>query len=409
MVQTAELPPMQALAGPDLPLPPQVGARSRTHADALRVAEIAAMDKAEKECQNMFIKARNADRERRARAGDDVVSDAESLISVVPTRPPSPVARSPPSAVGTPPPVADQPTTFLDAATLKRLGEESHDERAKQLKLASEEEVHLEPGQVINHPFSIHLLELENQKFYTPLSLFTAEGQSVLAKSPDKVRTIRRNTLVSGEKKNLYIDVNNPLFAAEESLSVSAWLLALEKYTLFALESRSDNLFFIRMGQHFAFLKDKLASGVDFSVILELDILLRKRYRITPFKFSPSYYETELATLFSRHLASQVAAASKPILALPPQATVPHHVRPFARGRQGHPRTSSASSAVLEATLPPPARRRASPVGNPSSAGQVQITPSPISRVATLSSGLQSSAWEGGSQEWHSLCDYPKR
>ncbi|KAJ8473852.1 hypothetical protein ONZ45_g16147 [Pleurotus djamor] len=209
--------PDQAMQQVEDPAP----ARSKTHADPERMAVIAAMSIEQKVDENILISARNTIRDRiRARSQDDGdVSDNESLISIpdIPDRDDTP---PPPPRPETPPATdlwrsvlkAVSPTSLLSLLGSKRPSDLSYEERVKRLKTASVPEVSCAPGQVMVLPYCVEILELEANRSYVPLSLFTRHGQLVLADKLHQVRTVRINSSRPGERKNLFINVDSPLF-----------------------------------------------------------------------------------------------------------------------------------------------------------------------------------------------------
>ncbi|KAF9491550.1 hypothetical protein BDN71DRAFT_1433857 [Pleurotus eryngii] len=195
--------------------------------------------------------------------------------------------------------------TILGKRTLDN--EESREERIKHLKMASAPEIRRAPGQVLVLSHKTELLELEAAGMYMPLTLFTRTGELVLADHLDDVRTIRRNSK-PGEKRNLYIDVNDKRFERELDLSQEAWTFASDEMVEWARDAKSDDRLHIRFGQHFGWLKYQLADGRDFSLVRELDIKLRKEYRRQPFEFLGDIYSEELRNLSVKRLELRMAA-----------------------------------------------------------------------------------------------------
>ncbi len=306
---------------------------SKTHCNAERVAEISLLDVEEKGIENMFILARNRKKSkvRAKRLTDPEVaepSDDESVITVAsrPGTPPSTPPRTPlPTLQDTA--LASlgsaiqslSPRSLIQSILGKRAldAEESREERIKRLKMASAPEIKRAPGQVLILPHKTELLELEVAGMYMPLTLFTRTGELILADHLDDVRTIRRNSK-PGEKRNLYIDINDKRFEKELDLSQEAWTFASDEMVEWARDAKSDDRLHIRLGQHFGWLKYQLADGRDFSLVRELDIKLRKEYRRQPFEFSGDIYSEELRNLSVKHLESRMAAEMALLRSQPP-------------------------------------------------------------------------------------------
>ncbi|KAG5223276.1 reverse transcriptase/ribonuclease [Salix suchowensis] len=357
---------------------------SKTHCNTERVAEISLLDVEEKDIENMFIRARNrqklkARENRLANPDVDAPSDDESLITV-PSRPATPPTTPPQTPLPT---LRDSalaslgsaiqslsPRSLMQTILGKRTldNEESREERIKHLKMASAPEIRRAPGQVLVLSHKTELLELEAAGMYMPLTLFTRTGELVLADHLDDVRTIRRNSK-PGEKRNLYIDVNDKRFERELDLSQEAWTFASDEMVEWARDAKSDDRLHIRFGQHFGWLKYQLADGRDFSLVRELDIKLRKEYRRQPFEFSGDIYSEELRNLSVKRLELRMAAemallrSQTTSLAGPSRSTFSEPLpsrgrargfgRPFQSFQSGQarpPRTLSASSALDEDT-----------------------------------------------------------
>ncbi len=166
-------------------------------------------------------------------------------------------------------------------------------------------------GDVFNLEYSDEILELEAEREYIPLTLFTVHGREVLH---DRLHDVRRkaiNARKKGEPKKMLVDVNHTLFGREEDLGERDWNQAAEEIVEWAKTAKKGPELGERLGEHFAWLKAKLSgagpvsfSQIPFAAVLKTDIELRRLYRRTPFLFNPSFYQSTLDKHFNAFQAT---------------------------------------------------------------------------------------------------------
>lgn len=350
MVQIDLLPPAPPPAPQErLEVP---GHSSKTHCIAARVAAITQMNDEEKVVENLFIVARNRNKARLRAHGiqdpvEDELSEDESLISIdspAPSRPQTPPPRLDTLAAIGSALKALSPQSLINSILGKRQpeAEERYEDRVKRLKLASAPQIKRAPGEIMTLPHHPELLELEAARFYVPLSLFTNQGQLVLADKLSQVKTIRINSGRAGAWKQSYVDTENKLFEREDLLAQEVWSQAADEMVDWALEAKTDDIFHRRLGEHFAWLKYQLMQGREFTLIRDLDIRFRKEYRRRLFEFSAAVYSEELTRLSSIHtetrLSSELAALRAQIAHTRSAASEPPPSRPsVARFSQSFP------------------------------------------------------------------------
>ena len=282
--------------------------KSITHLDPARKKLIDAMDKDDKSLENSAIEIRNKKREKRRRdlasllatnpgATQVPISDDESLITVSSGHGKQ---RSPGSSF-----VNGLKKIFSPILRVAKRSnddpDESRDDRLKRLRGDFEPEVDMIVGDVFNLEYSDEILELEAEREYIPLTLFTVHGREALH---DRLHDVRRkaiNARKKGEPKKMLVDVNHTLFGKEEDLGERDWNQAAEEMVEWAKTAKKGPELGERLGEHFAWLKAKLSgagpisfSQIPFGAVLKTDIELRRLYRHTPFLFNPSFYQSTL-------------------------------------------------------------------------------------------------------------------
>jgi hypothetical protein len=145
-------------------------------------------------------------------------------------------------------------------------------------------------------------LRLQQYHIYIPLSLFTDHSLNLLNHHPHNLTLTQ---VKYGEEENAYADVLDTeafqiKYGREEDLSYELWLQASINYIRFLYAIGIDSAgraLASRWDEHFSFLQSRDDSIAPFSIILELDIHLRKLYHCTPFRFSVQCYQQEFDTL----------------------------------------------------------------------------------------------------------------
>ena len=204
-------------AGPEAAPP----SRSYTHADPPCIRQILSMDKDDKRLENAAIEIRNKQHDKRRKAImpfshatlSDISAD-ESFITVSTDR----NKRSPGAAIVSG--LKKLLSPILRAS--KRSGDDTEESRADQIKRLCREfdqEIDMAVGEVFSLDYSDEILELEAEREYIPLTLFTVKGHDILH---DRLHDVRQKTINAhrkGEVKKMLVDTNHALFGKEEDLT----------------------------------------------------------------------------------------------------------------------------------------------------------------------------------------------
>ncbi|RXW17779.1 hypothetical protein EST38_g8069 [Candolleomyces aberdarensis] len=329
-----------------------MSARSKTHTDAARVTEILAMSRDEKKAENVAIRARNGVkrilRKLKANGAKDLSpfiedlepkvnedSDLESLISISDEADDVPL---PPDAPGS---TVDFKRMLGDLTSAIKSGlkrptpsRELESTLAKKLR-------------VLDPSVAREVDMLDHAGLYCQLGLFTREGMEFVSFHANSIKTVRATIDVDGKATTIrVIDADHKRIPKEHLLSQRDWYGATGTHVLWAQNVKKDDRWARWLVTHYEWCMNIFAaqgSDYDFTCVLLVDILMRKKYFVQPFMFKPGMHKDLLnkaATLTTGPSTCAPSAA---------QSTSPPSAPPASSVKLDAPR-----SPVTGELLPPP-------------------------------------------------------
>ncbi|RXW11908.1 hypothetical protein EST38_g13947 [Candolleomyces aberdarensis] len=291
-----------------------MSAKSKTHTDAARVTEISAMSRYEKKAENVAIRARNGVkrilRKLKANGAKDLSqfiedlepkvnedSDLESLISISDEADDVPL---PPDAPGS---TVDFKRMLGDLTSAIKSGlkrptspsRELESTLAKKLRVECRPELDLDTSQVLDPSVAREVDMLDHAGLYCQLGLFTREGMEFVSFHANSIKTVRATIDVDGKATTIrVIDADHKRIPKEHTLSQRDWYGATGSHVLWAQNVKKDDRWARWLVTHYEWCMNIFAaqgSDYDFTCVLLVDILMRKKYFVQPFMFKPGMHK----------------------------------------------------------------------------------------------------------------------
>ncbi|RXW23127.1 hypothetical protein EST38_g2722, partial [Candolleomyces aberdarensis] len=343
-----------------------MSAKSKTHTDAARVTEISAMSRYEKKAENVAIRARNGVkrilRKLKANGAKDLSqfiedlepkvnedSDLESLISISDEADDVPL---PPDAPGS---TVDFKRMLGDLTSAIKSGlkrptspsRELESTLAKKLRVECRPELDLDTSQVLDPSVAREVDMLDHAGLYCQLGLFTREGMEFVSFHANSIKTVRATIDVDGKATTIrVIDADHKRIPKEHTLSQRDWYGATGSHVLWAQNVKKDDRWARWLVTHYEWCMNIFAaqgSDYDFTCVLLVDILMRKKYFVQPFMFKPGMHKDLLNEAATLTIGPSTCAPSAAQSTSPPSALPASSVR-----------LDAPCSPITGELLPPP-------------------------------------------------------